>query len=106
MVERWNAARAEADEEECLDARQATEPSVELLEERKRKRVAEWREQVSEEGNLTLLGAYPNHEGCQTSSADTCRCAPTAKQRANIERCPPPVTCPLFGHELARVLAL
>ena len=55
MVERWNAARAEVDAEAKLDAEHAAEPSLEVLEERKRKRVAEWREQVSEEGNTNFV---------------------------------------------------
>ena len=55
MVERWNAARAEAEEEARLDAQESADPSVELLEERKRKRVAEWREQVDEEGNNNFI---------------------------------------------------
>ena len=55
MVDRWNAARAEAEAEERLDAQQTAEPSLELLEERKRKRVAEWREHASEEGNTNFV---------------------------------------------------
>jgi hypothetical protein len=60
MMQRWNAARAEADAEEQLDAAQAAQPSLEELEERKRKRVAEWRDGLSREEvernvNLTPL---------------------------------------------------
>ena len=47
MMERWNAVRAEVAEEDRLDAEQDAEPSLELLEERKRKRIAEWREGFS-----------------------------------------------------------
>lgn len=47
MVERWNTVRAEAVEEARLDAQQEAAPSIEVLEERKRKRIAEWRGGVS-----------------------------------------------------------
>ena len=62
LVDKWNAARAEAHLEERLDAQQAAEPSLELLEERKRKRVAEWRDGLSQEDaergiNFTPLAA-------------------------------------------------
>uniref|UniRef100_A0A7S2BYP1 Cupin type-2 domain-containing protein n=1 Tax=Florenciella parvula TaxID=236787 RepID=A0A7S2BYP1_9STRA len=62
--------------------------------------------QLSEQGGFTLLGAYPDHNGCRTPSADTCRRAPTAKQQASIERCPAPLRCPLFGTDLAVALEL
>lgn len=61
MVEKWNTARAEAAEEERLDAQAEAEPSLSVLEERKRKRVADWRDRVpSDEAerntNLAPLG--------------------------------------------------
>ena len=49
LVERWNAARAEADEEERLDAQLEAEPSLAILEQRKRKRLAEWVERMPAE---------------------------------------------------------
>ena len=49
MMERWSAARAEAELEEMIDAQRAADPSLELLEERKRKRIAEWRDGVTHE---------------------------------------------------------
>ena len=47
LVSRWNAARAEVDYEERLEAEEAAAPSLELLEKNKRKRIHEWREGVS-----------------------------------------------------------
>ena len=57
MVERWHAARAEADAEARREAREAAAPSLELLEERKRRRIAEWRETVAEDGNTNFVPA-------------------------------------------------
>jgi hypothetical protein len=49
LVERWNAARAEAEEEERLDAQLEAEPTLLILEQRKRKRLAEWVERMPAE---------------------------------------------------------
>ena len=50
MVNRWNAVRAEAAEEEKVDLEEATAvPSLEMVEQRKRKRIAEWRGSLSSE---------------------------------------------------------
>ena len=46
MMDRWNAVRDEVAEEERLDAEEDAEPSLEQLEERKRKRIADWRNGV------------------------------------------------------------
>ena len=53
--------------------------------------------QLSSGGGFTLLGAYPDHDGCRTPEADTVRGPPTDRQAANIRKCPPPQSCPLFG---------
>ena len=56
LMDKWNAARAEADLQARIDAEQAAEPSLELLEERKRKRIAEWREGVdASDGNNNFV---------------------------------------------------
>jgi len=48
-MQKWAAARAEADAEDWLDA-QAEEPeSLAVLEQRKRKRLTEWKDAVSAE---------------------------------------------------------
>lgn len=52
LVERWNAARAQAEYDEQLDAEQA-EPSLALLEQRKRQRLVEWRERMELEEETT-----------------------------------------------------
>ena len=43
LMERWSAARAEADADEWKDAKEAAGPSIAQLEQRKRQRVSEWR---------------------------------------------------------------
>ena len=53
--------------------------------------------QVSARGGFTLLGSYPDHDGCQTPHADVV-CAPaTAAEDAAIAACSWPCIDPLFG---------
>jgi len=49
LMHKWNAARAEAEHEDRMDAEAARDPSLELIEERKRKRIADWKETLPEE---------------------------------------------------------
>ena len=51
---------------------------------------------ASSEGFL-LLGSYPDHDGCRTPGADTCRGAPSLQQAASIRGCPAPLLCPRWG---------
>ena len=51
--------------------------------------------QLKSHGSFTLLGSYP----AETPSADTVRGAPTAAQQENIDRCPLPTKCPVFGNK-------
>lgn len=48
-MSRWNAARAEAEDEERLDSEERADPSLERIEQRKRQRLAEWKDRVTEE---------------------------------------------------------
>jgi len=49
LVQKWAAARAEADAEEILDAEAEQPESLAVLEQRKRKRLAEWKDGLSAE---------------------------------------------------------
>ena len=61
LVQKWAEARAEAQMEECGEAKDAAGPSIAMLEQRKRQRIAEWREGLSADkaegsANFTPLG--------------------------------------------------
>ena len=53
--------------------------------------------QLAARDGFTLLGAYPDHEGCRTPAADTVRGPPTPRQARDIGECPAPRLDPLRG---------
>ena len=65
-MQKWKTARADLAEEEALDAdEEEALPPAELLEERKRKRVAEWRAGVAPadaKGNANFVPVDDWHE--------------------------------------------
>lgn len=56
--------------------------------------------QLSSTRDFTLLGAYPDHEGCHTPNFDTVRSAASKQELQNILNTPDPVRCPIFGLDM------
>lgn len=83
LVDKWNAVRAEVAVEERLDAQAEAPISLAVLEERKRKRLAEWKDSVT---SSDTAERNTNFAPLGTGVADWRERVARAKQRKASER--------------------